>query len=154
MVRKMFDEEMLIKIFSTALLEIFCKNILYSKIIVKSIRDPGDNFLEELSISINGLRHGWKVPMSEVSLVTQFSSIITYWLVITFLQFVEHYLLLYFGNFSTQIPIQPLKVSVDEWTCLLNLCRTLHLSNCTCLKFGNGRKYNGGLSMANWVELW
>ena len=58
MVRKIFDEEMLIKIFSTALLEIFCKNILYSKIIVKSIRDPDNNVLEELSISINGLRHG------------------------------------------------------------------------------------------------
>ena len=41
---KLFDEEMFIKTLLTTLLQIFRKIILNSKIAVKSIRDPDNNF--------------------------------------------------------------------------------------------------------------
>ena len=51
---KIFEGEMLIRILPTTLLQIFCKIILISQAIVKSIENPDDNFLEEF-LSMNGL---------------------------------------------------------------------------------------------------
>ena len=42
--RKIFDGEVLIRTKPTTLLQIFCKIILYFKVIVKIIKDPDDNF--------------------------------------------------------------------------------------------------------------
>ena len=53
--RKIFEGEMLIRTLSTTLLQIFCKIILNSEVIVKSIIDPDDNFLRNSFRSINGL---------------------------------------------------------------------------------------------------
>ena len=49
-----FVREMLIRTLSTNLLQIFCEIFLNSKVIVKSIIDPDDNFYGN-SVSINGL---------------------------------------------------------------------------------------------------
>ena len=43
--RKIFDGEMIIRTLPATLLQVFCKNILNSKIVVKSISGPDDNFL-------------------------------------------------------------------------------------------------------------
>ena len=40
----MFDGELLIRILPTSFFQVFCKIILISKIIVKSIMIPDDNF--------------------------------------------------------------------------------------------------------------
>ena len=42
-VKKIFDGEMLIRSLPTTLLEIFCKIMVISKVILKSIIDPDDN---------------------------------------------------------------------------------------------------------------
>ena len=51
---KIFEGEMLIRTLPTTLLQIFCKIILNSKVIVKSIIDPDDNSWMN-SLSFNGL---------------------------------------------------------------------------------------------------
>ena len=47
----MFQEGMLIRTSPTTLLQIFCKIILNSQVIVKSIIDPDNNLVELLSIN-------------------------------------------------------------------------------------------------------
>ena len=54
MIGKLFKGEMLFRTLSTTLFQIFSKIILNSKVSVKSILDPDDNFLEEC-LNINGL---------------------------------------------------------------------------------------------------
>ena len=44
-VQKIFEGEILIRILPTTLLQIFCKIILYSKVINKSMVHPDDNFI-------------------------------------------------------------------------------------------------------------
>ena len=50
---KIFIGEMLIRTLPTSLLQIFCKIILNSKVIVKSIIDPDDNFCNN-GLMVNG----------------------------------------------------------------------------------------------------
>ena len=54
MVLKIFDREILIWKLSTTILQIFCKIIFNSNIIVKSMRYPDNEFLEELLEAIMG----------------------------------------------------------------------------------------------------
>ena len=42
-----FDREVLVRTFALTLLQIFCKIILYCKVIVKSMEDPYDNFFKD-----------------------------------------------------------------------------------------------------------
>ena len=65
MIGKLFEWEMLIRTLPTTLLQIFCKIILNSKIIVQSILDPDDNSWMN-SLSING----WTQPEPEQHSIT------------------------------------------------------------------------------------